>query len=98
MTPYTALLNQFRPDLRAGRRPTGCRCSLANPIGTKIPGLAMKHVHAAAQRLQRAIGTLAPVEADAHRYLRCGASFVAVGSDQALQRRASAALREKFRA
>ncbi len=70
---------------------------LGNPSHPEVQE-AMKHVYAAAQRQQRAIGTLAPVEADAHRYLGWGASFVAVGSDQALLRSASAVLREKFRA
>jgi 2-dehydro-3-deoxyglucarate aldolase len=70
---------------------------LGNPSHPEVQE-AMKHIYAAAQRQQRAIGTLAPAEADAHRYLGWGASFVAVGSDQGLLRSASAALREKFRA
>lgn len=42
------------------------------------------------------VGILAPVEADARRYLEMGASFVAVGSDLGVFRGATQALRDKF--
>ena len=42
------------------------------------------------------IGTLAPVEADARRYLEMGITMVAVGSDQGLFRAGTQALRDKF--
>ena len=42
------------------------------------------------------LGTLAPVEADARRYLDMGFSFVAVGSDLGVFRGATQALRAKF--
>ncbi len=58
---------------------------------------AIRHVFDAAQRQGRAIGTLAPIEADARRYLEWGATFIAVGNDQSLLRGASASLRERFR-
>ena len=45
----------------------------------------------------RSVGILAPVEADARRYLEQGACFVAVGSDQGLLRTATQALRDRFR-
>jgi 2-dehydro-3-deoxyglucarate aldolase len=44
------------------------------------------------------MGILAPVEADARRYLDMGATFVAVGSDLGLFRAATQALRDKFAA
>ena len=43
------------------------------------------------------MGILAPVEADARRYLEMGATFVAVGSDLGVLRMASQALLDKFR-
>ena len=43
------------------------------------------------------VGILAPVEADARRYLEMGATFVAVGSDLGVFRSATQALRDKFR-
>lgn len=39
-TPYSAIPNQFRRDLIAGKRLIGCWCSLANPITTEVLGLA----------------------------------------------------------
>ena len=45
----------------------------------------------------KALGTLAPVEADARRYIQLGASFVAVGSDLGVFRMATQALRDKYR-
>ena len=44
----------------------------------------------------KACGILAPVEADARRYLDWGADFVAVGSDLGLFRSATQALRDRF--
>jgi 2-dehydro-3-deoxyglucarate aldolase len=41
-------------------------------------------------------GILAPAEADAHRYLEMGATFVAVGSDLGAFRSATQALRDKY--
>jgi 2-dehydro-3-deoxyglucarate aldolase len=42
------------------------------------------------------LGILAPVEADARRYLEMGASFVAVGSDLGVFRAATQGLRDKY--
>ncbi|MDO9403528.1 MAG: 2-dehydro-3-deoxyglucarate aldolase [Polaromonas sp.] len=42
-------------------------------------------------------GILAPVEADARRYMEMGATFVAVGSDLGVFRSATQALRDKYR-
>ena len=50
----------------------------------------------AARAHGKPIGILAPVEADARRYLAMGATFVAVGSDLGVLRAATQALRDKF--
>ena len=43
------------------------------------------------------IGTLAPVEADARRFIEMGVTMLAVGSDQGVFRAATQALRDKFK-
>jgi len=58
---------------------------------------AMTRVYAAGKAAGKAIGTLAPVEADARRYLEMGATFVAVGSDLGVLRMGTQALHDKFR-
>jgi 2-dehydro-3-deoxyglucarate aldolase len=58
---------------------------------------AMQHVFARARAHGRAIGILAPVEADARRYMAMGATVVAVGSDLGVFRAGTQALRDKFR-
>ena len=58
---------------------------------------AMKRVYAAAKASGKAVGTLAPVEADARRYLEMGATYVAVGSDLGVLRMATQTLADKFR-
>ena len=45
----------------------------------------------------KSLGILAPVEADARRYLEMGASFVAVGSDLGVFRNGTQALRDRFK-
>ena len=59
---------------------------------------AIRHLFARAKAAGKASGILAPVEADARRYLDWGATFVAVGSDLGLFRAASQALHDKFAA
>jgi len=59
---------------------------------------AIRHVFARAKAHGKASGILAPVEADARRYLEWGATFVAVGSDLGLFRAATQALRDRFSA
>ena len=77
-------------DLAAGLGHIG---DPAHPeVQQAIAGIA-KTVRAAGKPL----GTLAPVEADARRYLEMGFTFVAVGSDLGLFRNATRALREQFR-
>ena len=58
---------------------------------------AMREVYAAARAAGKPVGTLAPAEADARRYLEMGATFVAVGSDLGVLRMATQALADKFR-
>lgn len=58
---------------------------------------AIGRVFAAAKAAGKPAGILAPVEADARRYLAMGASFVGVGSDLGVFRAATQALRDKFR-
>jgi 2-dehydro-3-deoxyglucarate aldolase len=57
---------------------------------------AIRHLFDRTKAQRKASGILAPVEADARRYLEWGADFVAVGSDLGLFRAATQALRDKF--
>ena len=57
----------------------------------------MKHVMDRAKAHKKPIGILAPVEADARRYIEMGATFVAVGSDLGVLRMQTQALRDKFK-
>lgn len=57
---------------------------------------AMHIVFARAKEHGKPVGILAPVEADARRYIEMGASFVAVGSDLGAFRAATQALRDKY--
>lgn len=54
---------------------------------------AVKRITAAG----KAAGILAPVEADAHRYIECGYHFVAVGSDIGLLAKTADGLASRFR-
>ena len=58
---------------------------------------AMAQVFAAAKAAGKPVGILAPLEADARRYMAMGASFVAVGSDLGVFRSATQALRDRFK-
>lgn len=57
---------------------------------------AIAGVFAAARRHGKPVGILAPLEADARRYLDMGATFVAVGSDLGIFRGATQALCDRF--
>jgi 2-dehydro-3-deoxyglucarate aldolase len=59
---------------------------------------AMQKILAGAKRHGKACGILAPVEADARRYLEMGMTFVAVGGDTGLLRGAATTLAQKFKA
>lgn len=58
---------------------------------------AIASIFDAARQHGKPIGILAPVEADARRYLDQGATFVAVGSDLGIFRSATQALHDKYR-
>ncbi len=68
---------------------------LGNPLHPDVQA-AMHAVQARAKAHGKPLGILAPVEADARRYLDMGASFVAVGSDLGVFRTATQALRDKY--
>jgi 2-dehydro-3-deoxyglucarate aldolase len=69
---------------------------LGNPNHIEVQE-TIKHLFARARALGTPIGILAPVEADARRYIDMGATLVAVGSDLGLFRSATQALCDKFR-
>jgi 2-dehydro-3-deoxyglucarate aldolase len=69
---------------------------LGNPNHPEVQA-AIAQVHAAARAARKPTGILAPVEADARRYLAMGMRFVAVGSDLGVLRTQSKALADKFR-
>lgn len=58
----------------------------------------IQHIFARAKAQGKPAGILAPVEADARRYLLWGATFVAVGSDLGLFRNATQKLSDTFKA
>jgi 2-dehydro-3-deoxyglucarate aldolase len=58
---------------------------------------AIASVFSDAKACGKPTGILAPVEADARRYIEMGASFVGVGSDLGAFRAATQALRERYR-
>jgi 2-dehydro-3-deoxyglucarate aldolase len=57
---------------------------------------AIAEIFAAARAAGKPSGILAPVEADARRYLAMGATFVGVGSDLGVFRTATQQLRDRF--
>jgi len=57
---------------------------------------AIRHIFARAAAAGKPSGILAPIEADARRYLEWGATFVAVGSDLGVFRGATQGLRDRF--
>ncbi|MET0517665.1 MAG: 2-dehydro-3-deoxyglucarate aldolase [Burkholderiaceae bacterium] len=58
---------------------------------------AIADIFAAARAAGKPSGILAPVEADARRYMDMGASFVAVGSDLGALRSSTQALADKYK-
>ncbi|WP_224717621.1 2-dehydro-3-deoxyglucarate aldolase [Pectobacterium versatile] len=58
---------------------------------------AIRHIFDRTAARNKPCGILAPVEADARRYLEWGASFVAVGSDLGVFRSATQALSDKYK-
>jgi 2-dehydro-3-deoxyglucarate aldolase len=59
---------------------------------------AIADVFAQAKQHGKPVGILAPVEADARRYMEMGATFVAVGSDLGAFRSATQSLMDRYRA
>ncbi|MVW70626.1 MULTISPECIES: 2-dehydro-3-deoxyglucarate aldolase [unclassified Bordetella] len=57
---------------------------------------AIRHLYERITAHGKAVGTLAPVPADARRYLDMGMHFVAVGTDLGVFKQATFALRESF--
>jgi len=76
-------------DLHASLGYTG---ETANPKVVPVIEEAIRRIRKAG----KAPGILTPVEADARRYLECGALFVAVGADVGLLARGAEALRARF--
>jgi 2-dehydro-3-deoxyglucarate aldolase len=68
---------------------------LGNPLHPEVQE-AMQRIIASAKAHGKPAGILAPVEADARRYLEMGVTFVAVGSDLGVFRNASQTLRDKY--
>jgi 2-dehydro-3-deoxyglucarate aldolase len=60
--------------------------------------VAIAHILAACKRAGIPSGILAPVEADARRYIEMGATLVAVGSDLGVFRSATQALKDRYTA
>lgn len=58
---------------------------------------AIQHIFNRASAHGKPSGILAPVEADARRYLEWGATFVAVGSDLGVFRSATQKLADTFK-
>ena len=69
---------------------------LGNPAHPEVQQ-AIAQIAKAVRGAGKALGTLAPVGADARRYMELGANFVAVGSDLGIFRMATQALRDKYR-
>jgi 2-dehydro-3-deoxyglucarate aldolase len=57
---------------------------------------AIASVFAQAKAQGKPTGILAPVEADARRYMEMGATFIGVGSDLGVFRNATQALRDRY--
>ncbi|WP_392552619.1 2-dehydro-3-deoxyglucarate aldolase [Orbus wheelerorum] len=57
---------------------------------------AIKKVFDVAKKYGKGCGILAPLDADARKYLEMGATFIAVGNDLGLLRNATQALADKF--
>ncbi|WP_033451385.1 2-dehydro-3-deoxyglucarate aldolase [Bordetella bronchiseptica] len=68
---------------------------LGNPGHPEVQE-AIRHLHGRVAAQGKAVGILAPVQADARRYLDMGAHFVAVGSDLGVFKQATFALRAAF--
>lgn len=68
---------------------------LGNPGHPEVQD-AIRHLYQRVSAQGKAVGILAPVQADARRYLDMGMHFVAVGTDLGVFKQATFALREAF--
>ncbi|CAB3844206.1 5-keto-4-deoxy-D-glucarate aldolase [Achromobacter dolens] len=68
---------------------------LGNPGHPEVQE-AIRHLYQRVTAQGKAVGILAPVQADARRYLDMGMHFVAVGTDLGVFKQATFALREAF--
>ena len=68
---------------------------LGDPLHPEVQE-AMQKILASAKAHGKAAGILAPIEADARRYLAMGATMIAVGSDLGLLRNATQSLHDKY--
>ncbi|OZI61286.1 2-dehydro-3-deoxyglucarate aldolase [Bordetella genomosp. 11] len=69
---------------------------IGNPSHPDVQAV-IRHLYERASAHGKAVGILAPVAADARRYLDMGMHFVAVGTDLGVFKQATFALREAFR-
>lgn len=69
---------------------------LGNPSHPEVQA-TIRDIHERAQAAGKATGILAPVQADAQRYIEWGVNFVAVGTDLGLYKQALFQLRDNFR-
>lgn len=77
-------------------RPAAALGHLGNAAHPEVQR-AIQHIFASAKKHGKPSGILAPVEADARRYLEWGATFVAVGSDLGVFRSATQKLADAFK-
>ncbi|OZI41364.1 2-dehydro-3-deoxyglucarate aldolase [Bordetella genomosp. 5] len=68
---------------------------LGNPGHPEVQA-TIRHLYERVSAAGKAVGILAPVEADARRYIDMGIHFVAVGTDLGIFKQATFALREAF--
>lgn len=68
---------------------------LGDPLHPEVQE-AMQKILASAKAHGKAAGILAPIEADARRYLAMGATMIAVGSDLGVLRNATQSLHDKY--
>lgn len=69
---------------------------LGNALHPEVQA-AISQIFAAAKAAGKPSGILAPVEADARRYMEQGATFVAVGSDVGMLRSSTQSLADKYK-
>ncbi len=76
---------------------SACLGHLGNPGSPEVQS-AIRSVVAVAKKHGKSVGILAPLEADARKYMELGISMVAVGSDLGVFRAGTQALKDKYAA